>query len=163
MTTLLNKSYIKNLIPFIWLHNHRLLAYQTTKQVHAPIICFPWSKDHNILYKQVISKLGRGKKRVFYPPFVDKRFTPPPLFTLADLIIILSKFKYYPHQLTSPLPPLSSISNLYNTKRYSPLRGPTSSSCGGLQPSAKAFFCPSGKKTIYNALWLTLGSFGVQK
>ena len=38
------------------------------------------------------------------------------------------------------------------SKRYSPLRGLTSSSCRGLQPSAKGFYCPSGKKTAFNAI-----------
>ena len=30
------------------------------------------------------------------------------------------------------------------TRRYGTLCGPTSSSCGGLRPSRKGFFCPSG-------------------
>ena len=38
------------------------------------------------------------------------------------------------------------------TKRYGPLRGPTSSSCGGIRPSADGFFCPSGKKRAYYAV-----------
>ena len=35
-----------------------------------------------------------------------------------------------------------------NTRRYSPLRGPTSSSCGGLRPSAEAFFALRAKKEL---------------
>ena len=35
------------------------------------------------------------------------------------------------------------------TRRCGPLRGPSSSSCGGLRPSAEAFFCPSGKKSSF--------------
>ena len=38
---------------------------------------------------------------------------------------------------------------LWTTRRYSPLRGLTSISCGGLRPSAEGFFCPSGKKRAY--------------
>ena len=34
------------------------------------------------------------------------------------------------------------------TRRYGQLCRPTSSSCGGLRPSAKGFFCPLGKKKI---------------
>jgi hypothetical protein len=38
------------------------------------------------------------------------------------------------------------------TRRYGPLRGPTSSSCGGLQPLAEAFFAlrQKTKKSIKN-------------
>ena len=35
------------------------------------------------------------------------------------------------------------------TRRCGPLRGPSSSSCGGLWPSAEAFFCPSRKKKSF--------------
>ena len=38
------------------------------------------------------------------------------------------------------------------TRRYGPLRGPTSSSCGGLRPSTEGFFSPSGKKRAYYAV-----------
>ena len=37
---------------------------------------------------------------------------------------------------------------LKETRRYGPLRGPTSSSCGGLQPSAEAFFALRAKKDL---------------
>ena len=40
---------------------------------------------------------------------------------------------------------------LPKTRRYGPLRGPTFSSCGGLRPLAKVFFCPLGKKIDYYA------------
>ena len=36
--------------------------------------------------------------------------------------------------------------DLRYTRRYSPLRGLTSSSCGGLRPSAEAFFALRAKK-----------------
>ena len=35
------------------------------------------------------------------------------------------------------------------TKRYGPLRGPTSSSCGGLRPSAEACFALRAKKELF--------------
>ena len=38
------------------------------------------------------------------------------------------------------------------TRRYGPLHGPTSSSCGGFHPSAEASFCPLGKKRPYYAV-----------
>ena len=38
------------------------------------------------------------------------------------------------------------------TRRYGPLRGPTSSSCGGLRPSAEAFFALLAKKKNYYAV-----------
>ena len=41
---------------------------------------------------------------------------------------------------------------LINTRRYGPLRGPTSSSGGGLRPSVEGFFCPSGQKIPYYAV-----------
>ena len=40
------------------------------------------------------------------------------------------------------------------TRRCGPLRGPSSSSCGGRWPSAEAFFCPSGQK---RALFIYFG------
>ena len=39
-----------------------------------------------------------------------------------------------------------------STRRYGPLRGPTSSSCGVIRPSAEGFFCPSCKKRTYYAV-----------
>ena len=49
------------------------------------------------------------------------------------------------------------------TRRYGQLRGLTSSSCGGLRPSAEAFFCPLGKQTAYyDVLANFLAIFGVQ-
>ena len=45
------------------------------------------------------------------------------------------------------------------TRRYDPLRGPTSSSCGGLQPLAKAFFALSAKKELSMMFWPILGDF----
>ena len=42
---------------------------------------------------------GLKKKHVFYPHFVDKRFSPPPLSTSADFVIILQNINYYPHRL----------------------------------------------------------------
>ena len=49
------------------------------------------------------------------------------------------------------------------TRRCGPLRGPSSSSCGGLRPSAEVFFCPSGKKrSFYVCFGPNLGIFGDQ-
>ena len=45
------------------------------------------------------------------------------------------------------------------TRRYSLLRGLSSSSCRGLRPSAKVFFCPLGKKRLYMPFLLILGNF----
>ena len=39
-----------------------------------------------------------------------------------------------------------------DTRRWSPLRGPTSGSCGGLRPSAEAFFALRTKKAYYAVL-----------
>ena len=42
-------------------------------------------------------------------------------------------------------------------------RGPSSSSCGGLRPSASAFFCPSGqKRSFYVCFGQNFGMFGDQ-
>ena len=46
-----------------------------------------------------------------------------------------------------------------NTRRYSPLCGPTSSSCGGLWPSAEAFFLLRAKKKLFTLFLLILGYF----
>ena len=43
------------------------------------------------------------------------------------------------------------LRGIRTTRRYGSLHGPTSSSCGGLRPSAEDLFCPSGKKTNYYA------------
>ena len=53
----------------------------------------------------------------------------------------------------------SSISrSIFNTtRRYGSLRGPTSSSCGGLWPWLRAFFCPLGKKDPIIIFWPILG------
>ena len=45
------------------------------------------------------------------------------------------------------------------TRRYSLLRGLTSSSCKGLRPPAEAFFALRAKKELYMLFWLTLGHF----
>ena len=44
-------------------------------------------------------------------------------------------------------------------KRYSPLRGLTSSSCGGLRPSAEAFFALRAKKELIILFWPIFGIF----
>ena len=41
------------------------------------------------------------------------------------------------------------------TRRCGPLRGPSSSSCGGLRPLAEAFFCPWGKKRSFYVCFCT--------
>ena len=53
---------------------------------------------------------------------------------------------------------LLSVLCFTNTRMTIPLRGPSSSSCGGLWPSADAFSCPSGKKCIF--LYIYLGPVG---
>ena len=50
-------------------------------------------------------------------------------------------------------------STIYMTRRYSPLRGLTSSSCGGLRPSAEAFFALRLKKDILTLFVPILGHF----
>ena len=46
------------------------------------------------------------------------------------------------------------------TRRYGPLHGPTSSSCGGLRPLAKVFVAlPAGKKRAYFAVLPIFGHF----
>ena len=56
---------------------------------------------------------------------------------------------------------------LKETRGYSPLRGLTFSSCGGLWHSDEAFFCPLGKKRAFHAvcaflghLWCSVVTFG---
>jgi hypothetical protein len=57
------------------------------------------------------------------------------------------------------LAPLIAMTTFKGTRRYGPLRGPTSSSCGGLRPSAEAFFALRAKKQLFMLFWPT---FGVQ-
>ena len=45
------------------------------------------------------------------------------------------------------------------TRRFSPLCGPSSSSCGGLQPLAKAFFLLRAKKEFFRLFVLILSYF----
>ena len=45
------------------------------------------------------------------------------------------------------------------TRRYGPLRGLTSSSCGGLRPSAEAFFALRAKKELFMLFWPIFGNF----
>ena len=54
---------------------------------------------------------------------------------------------------TSRDPPLNK------TRRYGPLRGPTSSSCGGLRPPAEAFFALRAKKELFMLFWPVVGDF----
>ena len=57
--------------------------------------------------------LGRGKeKKYFYLHFVDKRFTPPPLFHVGGIYNNFITFDYYPHRLIPP--PLSTFRIFYN-------------------------------------------------
>ena len=66
--------------------------------------------------------------------------------------------------LYSSTVPYSLLRKIYflsiYTRRYGPLRGPTSRSCGGLRPSAKAFFLP--KKSLLCCFGPFLAIFGVQ-
>ena len=54
------------------------------------------------------------------------------------------------------------VSNFNNTRRYGPLRGPTSSSCGGLGPSAEAVFALRAKIGLIMLFWLIFVNFGVR-
>ena len=49
-----------------------------------------------------------------------------------------------------------------NTRRYGPLRGSTSSSCGELWPLAEAFIALWPKKELIMLFWPIFGIFGVQ-
>ena len=46
-----------------------------------------------------------------------------------------------------------------HTRRYGPLRGPTSSSCGGLRPSAEAFFALRARNELFMLFWPIYGDF----
>ena len=60
----------------------------------------------------------------------------------------------------SHCPVFSKIQRFKFTKRYGPLRGPTSSSCGGLRPR---LFLPFGqKKSLFCCFGPFLAIFGVQ-
>ena len=48
---------------------------------------------------------------------------------------------------------------LKTTRRYGPLRRPTSSSCGGLRPSAGAFLALWAKKELLMLFWPIFGKF----
>ena len=54
---------------------------------------------------------------------------------------------------------IAFTSEIMNTRRYGPLRGPTSSSCGGLRPSAEAFFALRAKKELIMLFWPIFGIF----
>ena len=54
---------------------------------------------------------------------------------------------------------LDKICLFVYTRRYGPLRGLTSSSCGGLRPLAEAFFALWAKKELIMLFWPI---FGVQ-
>ena len=56
-------------------------------------------------------------------------------------------------------PPIGKIHPFIKTRRYGPLRGPTSSSCGGLQPSAEALFALWAKKELIILFWPIFGNF----
>ena len=45
-----------------------------------------------------------------------------------------------------------NINDITHTRRYGPLRGPTSSSCGLLRPLAEAFFALRAKKGLFYAV-----------
>ena len=55
---------------------------------------------------------------------------------------------------------LESGQGVTGTRRYGPLRGPTSSSCGGLRPLAEAFFALSGKKRAFYAVLVSSSNHG---
>ena len=45
------------------------------------------------------------------------------------------------------------------TRRYGPLREPTSSSCGGLRPLAEVFFALRAKEELIMLFWAIFGIF----
>ena len=55
--------------------------------------------------------------------------------------------------------PIREYCILLNTRRYGPLRGPTSSSCGWLWPLAEAFFALREKKELIMLFWPIFGIF----
>ena len=59
----------------------------------------------------------------------------------------------------SPLPGEIKAFKVKNIRRYGPLRGPTSSSCGGLRPSAEAFFAHRAKKELIMLFWPIFSNF----
>ena len=54
---------------------------------------------------------------------------------------------------------LPAVLTFITTRRYGPLRGPTSSSCGGLRPSAEAFFALRAKKGLILLFCPIFGDF----
>ena len=55
-----------------------------------------------------------------------------------------------------------NISVFKVTRRYGSLRGPTSSTCGGLRPSAEDFFALWAKKKLFLLFGPFLAIFGAQ-
>ena len=60
---------------------------------------------------------------------------------------------------TLPPPWLVHSFEINNTRRYGPLCGPTSSSCGGHRPSAEAFFALRQKKEVVMLFGPIFGNF----
>ena len=71
-------------------------------------------------------------------------------FAIVNKIGIPSEAQH--NQMTTSSPKIQTVAinwTIILTRRYGTLRRPTSSSCGGLRPSAEGFFGPSGKKRPY--------------
>ena len=54
---------------------------------------------------------------------------------------------------TTTVTTVNAVTTVTTTRRYCPLRGPTSGSCRGLQPSAEAFFALWAQKRAYYAVF----------
>ena len=78
-----------------------------TWEANLPYLNLSFLNAEKVSFSSQLIREGL-KKHGFYPHFVDKRFTPPPLSTSADFVIILQNIKYYPHRRTPPLCTLGS-------------------------------------------------------
>ena len=78
------------------------------------------------------------------------------------------KFNLPPHSLLYSNKHCSQTNQLFLhlcitiTRRYGPIRGPTSSSCEGLGPATKAFwpFAQKNKNWVFMLFWPIFGNFG---
>ena len=83
----------------------------------------------------------------------------PIFFGLSPYPIQGGSFNWTPPKFSKYKMRKLTDSNKQETRRYGPLRGPTSSSCGGLRPSAEAFFALRAKKVLILLFWPIFGDF----
>ena len=88
----------------------------------------------------LISLNGKTKIRIVFVLFIFAQKNPIFLMDILDFIWIMFNVSI-------------NFSDFNRTKRYGPLGGPTSSSCGGLWPLATAFFALWGKKDLIILFW----------